>query len=74
MTPQELAETPVGTRVRFLVDDDPIKYDYGTVLVNGPMPQIQWEPDEVYMSGHTNLIDLSRPAWVRFVENISREE
>lgn len=70
MTPQELAELPVGTRVRFLVDDDPEQYDYGTILVSGMLPHIKWDPSEVWESGVTSLIDLNRPAWERFVENI----
>lgn len=70
MTPQELAALPIGTRVRYLVETEPLEYDYGTVKVNGMMPQIEWDAKDVY-EAKTNLIDLTRPAWIRFIEDIS---
>jgi hypothetical protein len=74
MTPQELAELPVGTRVRFFIDwneensEIPARtyaiYDYGTVGLAGVITHVTWD------DGPTSLIDTKSQVWESFIADI----
>jgi hypothetical protein len=67
MTPQELAELPVGTRVRFLIEDSSTQdetilvYDFGTIGIPGVVTHVSWD------DGPTSLIDTKSKVWEGFI-------
>lgn len=72
MTPQELASSPQGTRVRILIEDvTPTEdgcierlgqsYGYGTIGLPGVVTHVAWE------DGPTTLIDTKSKVWEGFI-------
>jgi len=70
MTPQELAELPVGTRVRFFIDwNENLEtrlYDYGVIGLSGTVTHVDWA------DGPTSVIDTKGPAWAPFIQDMEK--
>jgi hypothetical protein len=73
MTPQELAELPKGTRVRFFIDETQVHdeitkvYDYGKIAMSGAVTHVAWEDFGGGSNSVTTLIDTKSKVWEAFI-------
>jgi hypothetical protein len=81
MTPEELAALPLGTRVKFLEDENQIHdevirtYSYGTIKRAGAVAEIYWDDfDKVEGVPSATIVDTKSSVWRDFIENTSLEE
>jgi hypothetical protein len=76
MTPQELSELHLGTRVRLNLDpeDEPNPtYDYGTVTVGGTIVHIVWDAQHEcppFSDPVESVLDTKSKAWNEFISFI----
>jgi hypothetical protein len=73
MTLQELTALPKGTRVRFDLSPDE-GYDYGTIIREGPVCEIAWDPGVSGAESVVGIIRCTNLAWEKFVKDISLDK